>query len=676
MQPCAPSSFVAYSAVNFVFYSTGLAVTIVLLVLVVRTSRLPGTPRANILCAICALVWNLGGLATTAAFALGAPEGSPAALFLSALQFTGAAAWPLPILTIWRPAALLGWQKIGSRILQIVAVVSGSAIIVALWMLAALGGTRKQYDVMELTSFNGSVLLTAGAVLLLKGRMTSRVTKFASAGILFGVLVSSVGILIQKGFHLPENGDAALALWLMSAHSTLLIVLGAFFLFARFRFADVFIRYTVRILFASLLAVLLILISESPSLRHAASLTQFPAAVHLFASSLLAAVLLVSFIFLDRRSGELVNRWIFQSPDYRLAARQFDETLAHLYDDSEIAGVAESSIRTTLELNEVRLVRVETQRETNWPAGLRNGEVFELDSANRLRDTVAMPGVELLVPVRSAGCVNHVLAISPGPARRGLVSEEINFLRMVAVHVGSRFDSVRLERETIERRSRETLLLQQVTEAELRALRAQINPHFLFNSLNSIANLIEANPTAAETMTLRLARVFRYVLAHSSQATSSLYDEMEFLRTYLDIEEARFGDRLNVRFDVAPDAATEYIPSLILQPIVENALKHGLAPKVGPVCLWISARLQGDELCVKVEDDGIGAGWATVRNKNGDLGLPVKESKRHSPSGMGLIDERLDTFYQHRARLSLESREGGGTCVTLIMPRLNGVTAS
>jgi two-component system LytT family sensor kinase len=667
-----PSSLVVYSAVNFVFYSTGLAVTIVLLVLAVRTSGLPGTPCANILVAVCALLWNLGGLATTATFALGSAERDPAPLFLSALQFTGAAAWPLPILAIWRPAALLPWQKIGSRILQIVAVVSGSAIIVAVWALAVLRDTRRQYDVMELTSFNGSVLLIAGAVLLLKGRMTSRLTRFASAAILLGVLASSVGILIEKALRLPEYCDAALALWLVSAHSTLLIVLGAFFLFARFRFADVFIRYTVRILLASFLAVLLILLSESPALRHVTSMTRYSAAVHLFASSLLAAVLLVSFIFLDRRSGELVNRWIFQAPDYRLAARQFGETLARLYDNSEIAAIAKSSIRSTLELNEVGLVSVDNQKETNWPAELRNGEVFEIDAANHLRGTPAMPGVELLVPVRSAGSVTHVLAVSPGPARHGLVSEEINFLRMAAAHVGSRFDSLRLEREQIERRSQETVLLQQVTEAELRALRAQINPHFLFNSLNSIANLIEANPPAAETMTLRLARVFRYVLAHSSHATSSICDEIEFLRAYLEIEKARFGDRLNVQFDIAPDAEKEHIPSLILQPIVENALKHGLAPKVGPGRLWISAHVQRDQLCVKVEDDGIGAAWASLRKKNGNPASAVKENNRVSPSGMGLIEERLDTFYRRRASLSLESRKSGGTCVTLLLPRTNG----
>jgi two-component system LytT family sensor kinase len=149
---------------------------------------------------------------------------------------------------------------------------------------------------------------------------------------------------------------------------------------------------------------------------------------------------------------------------------------------------------------------------------------------------------------------------------------------------------------------------------------------------------------------------------------------MEFLRTYLEIEGARFGDRLNVQFDVDPAAAAEPIPSLILQPVVENALKHGLAPKLGPGCLWISARIEGEQLCVKVEDDGIGAPWAAPRH-NGDQTLPVT---RESRSGVGLknIQERLDTFYRHRARFSLDRRDQGGTCVTFLLPRSNGVAVS
>jgi two-component system LytT family sensor kinase len=255
-----------------------------------------------------------------------------------------------------------------------------------------------------------------------------------------------------------------------------------------------------------------------------------------------------------------------------------------------------------------------------------------------------------------------VLAVSLGPGRRALVSQELIYLKDAAELFGSRLDLLRLEREMADRQNREALLLQQVTEAELRALRAQINPHFLFNSLNTIANLIVTDPPRAETMTLRLAKVFRHVLAHSSRPLAPVSDEMDFLRTYLEIEEARFGSRLQVEIDVSPEVAHDPVPSLILQPLVENALKHGLGPKTGPGRLWITARPEGDRICLAVEDDGVGLYSGAVKKTKGNS-LPSQ--------GVGLrnITQRLATLYQNRAHLTLEPRIPEGARVTLLVPR-------
>ena len=257
------------------------------------------------------------------------------------------------------------------------------------------------------------------------------------------------------------------------------------------------------------------------------------------------------------------------------------------------------------------------------------GELVELDT-------------EVFVPIYSAGRVTHVLRVEPGAARPALVSRDLNYLRGIAAQYGNRLDALHREREAVERQSRESLLLQQVTEAELRALRAQINPHFLFNSLNTIADLTVRDPARAETMTLRLAEVFRHVLAHSSRPLTTVRDEMEFLRAYLYIEEVRFGDRLQVHFDVAPEVAGAQIPSLILQPLVENALKHGLAPKIGPGRLWIHAHRDGTHIRLRVEDDGLGP------------------QPGRSPEGLGLanIAERLRTLYRDEAAVILDTREG------------------
>jgi two-component system, LytTR family, sensor kinase len=255
--------------------------------------------------------------------------------------------------------------------------------------------------------------------------------------------------------------------------------------------------------------------------------------------------------------------------------------------------------------------------------------------------------VELLAPIASGGRISHVLLVAPSTARPGLVTQELNYLRTAAAQCGQRLDVLR-----------EAVLLQQITEAELRALRSQINPHFLFNSLNTIADLIVRDPPRAEAMTLRLAGVFRHVLANTSRPLTSVRDEMDFLRTYLSIEEARFGDRLRIVFDVQPEAAFAQIPSLILQPLVENALKHGLGPKPGPGNLWISAQVEGQQIRLRVEDDGMGL-------------------KPSQPRGTGLtnVAERLRTLYQDAASLSLEAGTSGGTRATVLIPRRNGEAA-
>src|SRR5262249_26028137 len=154
------------------------------------------------------------------------------------------------------------------------------------------------------------------------------------------------------------------------------------------------------------------------------------------------------------------------------------------------------------------------------------------------------------------------------------------------------------------------------------------------NALNTIAELIVRDPARAETMTLRLAAVFRHALAHARRPLTPVRDEIEFVRTYLHIEEARFGDRLQVEIEVAPEGAGEGLRSLTLQPLVENALKHGLGPKPGPGRLWISAHAEGPQVRLRVEDDGLGPDARRVRSGPESAGV-----------GLSNIAERLVTLY-------------------------------
>ncbi|MCX6627738.1 MAG: histidine kinase, partial [Candidatus Solibacter sp.] len=453
----------------------------------------------------------------------------------------------------------------------------------------------------------------------------------------------------------PPSTHFHAAIGFVAAHMVLLALLFAFFLFARFRFADIFVRYGVRIFLAGLWATLLAFFSQSAFLLHLARQASAPAAVHVFGVILLAGALLLSFTFVDERIGRLVNRWLFRPPDYRAASRQLGITLGQLQLESEFAPAVEDAARGALQLRGARLIAAGSLPPSPCSAAILEGELVELGHADPLRGRLPLANAEVLIPVTSAGRITHVLLISPGPVRPGLVTHDLNFLRAVAAQFGNRLDALHREREAIERQSREALLLQQVAEAELRALRAQINPHFLFNSLNTVADLIVRDPPRAEAMTLRLASVFRHVLAHSSRSMTTVREEVEFLRTYLYIEEARFGDRLRVAIDVSPEAAGQAIPSLILQPLVENAMKHGLGPKPGPGNIWITAHIDGDQVCVRIEDDGMGPQAAPAAAPNQCHGLTN-------------VAGRLRTLYRDRASVQLGARAGGGACVTVRIP--------
>jgi two-component system LytT family sensor kinase len=638
-----------FFAGELIGFTTGLLLTALLLVLTLRAARLPGTPLANIVFAACGLLWSAGGLAHAGVLASGSVRDSLAALASQALQYTGAAAFPIPILAIWRPFAVRAWQKTAARILRFASWASAAVIAGLLWYAPLFHAELLSFStVARITSYNAALLIVLGAAISLRRDSTLRAVYGPSLAIVTAICGASVTIALAR--HLPATWIGVVFSFLAS-HLILLVLLLAFLLFARFRYADIFIRYGVRILLAGAWATLLSYTVQSPAVMHFAQHSPAPAVMHVFAVILLANAFLLSFTFVDDRLAAWVSRWLFREPDYRAALRRLAAALREVRAESEIARALEEAACGPLELNGARCLPLDESPALSYPAPLLEGETVELSRADALRRLLPLPNVEVLVPIAPSGRVTHLLLVAPGTTRPGLVIQDLNYLRAAAAQCGNRLDALRREREAAERESREAVLQQQVTEAELRALRAQINPHFLFNSLNTIADLVVRDAARAETMTLRLAGVFRHVLANSSRPLTSIRDEIAFLRTYLDIEEVRFGDRLQVELDMTQEVAGEDIPSLILQPLVENALKHGLAPRPGPGRLWISARAENGQICLRVEDDGIGPGSA--------------------PAGVGLtnVAERLATLYQDRAALELEPRPGGGARATIRIPR-------
>ena len=212
--------------------------------------------------------------------------------------------------------------------------------------------------------------------------------------------------------------------------------------------------------------------------------------------------------------------------------------------------------------------------------------------------------------------------------------------------------------ETLQTQARE--LGELAATAQLAALRAQINPHFLFNSLNSIAQLIHVDPAKAEVCVERLADIFRYLLKRAEQEFVPLADELQMTNAYLEIERARFDERLRVETAIEPGALRQLIPNLVLQPLVENAVKHGLSRKVGAGTLRIAAHLDGETLTLVVGDDGLGMS-ATILAEVFERGV-----------GLRNLRARLERLYGPSHLPVITSTPGGGTRVELRLPTGRG----
>jgi two-component system LytT family sensor kinase len=201
-------------------------------------------------------------------------------------------------------------------------------------------------------------------------------------------------------------------------------------------------------------------------------------------------------------------------------------------------------------------------------------------------------------------------------------------------------------------------------EARLDALQRQINPHFLFNTLNSISSLVRSQPELAREMIVKLASILRMLLK-DREAFVALREELEFTDDYLAIEVVRFGDKLRVVKELAAETLEIVVPSMLLQPLIENSIKHGLEPRIGGGTITLRSRVDEGRLVVEVEDDGVG--MAPERND------PAPGSGLVRPGtgiGMRNVRERLEVLYGPGARLEVVSRPGRGTKVTLQLPVL------
>jgi sensor histidine kinase YesM len=271
--------------------------------------------------------------------------------------------------------------------------------------------------------------------------------------------------------------------------------------------------------------------------------------------------------------------------------------------------------------------------------------------------------IATMVAITAAGtAVGTVILFAVGIVPRGSFVEwltgsfEISIITSliigvaVTVYEGARGDLEQATRTLREKERAEVEARRLAAEAQLASLESRVNPHFLFNTLNSIAELVHENPAAAERVTSQLASLMRSAL-DSASAPLPLEQELQLVRSYLEIERVRFGDRLRYRFDIADQAARALVPRLLLQTIVENSVKYAVSPRRGGASIVVRAIAAGERAEITIEDDGPG----------------FDPSRAHAGHGLELVRSRLAMTFGDRGTLAINSRSGH-TSVSVSVP--------
>jgi LytS/YehU family sensor histidine kinase len=274
---------------------------------------------------------------------------------------------------------------------------------------------------------------------------------------------------------------------------------------------------------------------------------------------------------------------------------------------------------------------------------------------------VKLPRSTAIVLVPTTDAPQFFLVIGEMAGGRRLLSGDMAMLESMALMLARRIDAVRVMHERCERSLHEQEISKLATEAELRALRAQLNPHFLFNALTTIGYLIQTAPERALETMMRLTGLLRAVLRRSDGESVTLGEELDLIESYLAIERARFEERLRVQIEVPPALRALRIPPLILQPLVENAIKHGIAPRKAGGEVIIAARLEEaagitESICLSVLDTGAGASESQLAHG------------RRFGVGLANVERRLECYYGEAASMNVRSTPGIGTAVEMRLP--------
>jgi two-component system LytT family sensor kinase len=628
MGTMATSDFVAL--IHLVGFLTGVALYGMLAAMTWPRSRGDaGTHPGHIpvLAAVLGLIWNAGALLVFGWRDFGLGELSP---WLTAISYAALGFLPAVVVDSATRAPQSGARPapiaIGAYILS-----AAAALIQA--DATAVRGAVSSTALLTLTLGYAAILL---ALAVTSHRRTG------SQRALTAVALAAFAVSALHQSHHSSANDSSWIVELIGHHASLPLVLVILYQDYRFALADLFLKRALAGL--SLVAIVVACYALLDPISITASSLPVGMPVVWLTAWIGTALLYPS---LRRGVDRFVDRVVLRRGDYRALRSEIATTLARAESPDGALDLACERLRVALTANRVEWTEYESDG-----APRNAGALVALDGAAAA--TVAIPTAD------TPGFTVTVQGLANG---RRLLSDDVALLENVALLIARRVDELRVARERLERDVRESEMQRLAAEAELRALRAQLNPHFLFNALTTIGYLIRTSPPRAIDTLYQLTALLRAVLRRSTGEFVTLNDELQIVDAYLAIEQARYEDRLRVE-RVIPAALNELlIPPLLLQPVVENAIKHG-----------ISARRLGGVVRIEafLESTASGAHQARLRLRVSDTGPGVgpDELARRRAMGLGLsnIERRLQRYFGTTGRLAIESTPGVGTHVELWVP--------
>jgi LytS/YehU family sensor histidine kinase len=456
------------------------------------------------------------------------------------------------------------------------------------------------------------------------------------------IWATALAVFAVSALHLshPHEQDNSWWVELVGHQAALPLALAILYQDFRFAFADLFLKRFFSLLFVAAVAaafyslIIVILFSEQAG---------FLVSDQKFIAVNLGFWIVTALVYpqIRRCSEWIVNRVILRRVSYATLQTKIMQKIAK---SETVHSVMENVCR---ELKDALTVS-----EASWKQS-----AFSLAETYQPFVSPKPRGAEILIPTTDQP--KYKITLDHLKGGRRLLSDEIEMLGDVALQTARRIDALRVTHERCEQELREQEFSKLATEAELRSLRAQINPHFLFNALTTISYLIDTAPEKANATLMRLTKLLRGVL-RSTDEFLTLGEEIALIESYLEIERARFEERLTVEINIAPELLCLRVPSLILQPLVENAIKHGITPKKEGGAILIKATKTNENLILEVSDSGAGV-------KNEELQL-----RRQNRIGLNNVEKRLDLYFRDAANFSIESRAGTGTTVRITI-KLNRI---